>query len=118
MKKSKPANAVEKTRAKSSKSKPYWKMSTAELREATSEFDREFVGESFGPPTPEQRARFERARGKRGRPQVGMGSKTISVTVEKRLLAAADQLAKKLKVPRAALIARGLQAVVGKEVSV
>ena len=98
-------------------SKPYWEMTTAELREATKEFDREFVGDTFRPPTPQQRARFERAR-KRGRPQVGMGSKTISVTVEKQLLAKTDRLAKKLNVPRAALIARGLQAVVSAEVPV
>ena len=35
-------------------------MTTAELREATKEFDKEFVGDTFGPPTAEQRARFER----------------------------------------------------------
>jgi len=118
MKKRGASNAGRKTGRKTSTSKPYWEMTTGELREATSEFDREFVGESFAALTPEQRARFERARRKRGRPRVGMGSKTISVTVEKRLLAEADRLAKKLHLPRAALIARGLQAVVGKEVSV
>ena len=117
MKSKKASKSIGKGRRKTSTSKPYWEMTTAELREATSEFDREFVGDSFGPPTPEQRARFEKAR-KRGRPRVGMGSKTISVTVEKQLLAEADRLAKKLHLPRAALIARGLQAVVGKEVSV
>ena len=106
-----------KTRVKNPASKPYWEMTTAELREATKEFDREFVGDTFGPPTPEQRARFERAR-KRGRPRNGLGAKTISVTVEKRLLAQTDRLAKKLHVPRAVLVARGLQAVVGAEVPV
>ena len=98
--------------------KPYWKMTTAELREATKEFDQEFIGDTFGPPTAEQRAQDRRARRKRGRPPVGLGSKTISVTVEKRLLADADRLAKKLHLPRAALIARGLQAVVSEEVPV
>ena len=47
-----------------------------------------------------------------------MGSKTISVTVEKRLLAETDRLAKKLRLSRAALIARGLQAVVSEEVPI
>jgi metal-responsive CopG/Arc/MetJ family transcriptional regulator len=47
-----------------------------------------------------------------------MDSKTISVTVEKRLLAKADRMAKSLKVPRAVLIARGLQAVVSEEVPI
>jgi hypothetical protein len=99
-------------------SKPYWEMTTAELREATKEFDQEFIGDTFGPLTPEQRAQERRARRKRGRPQVGLGAKTISVTVEKRLLAQTDRLAKKLHVPRAVLVARGLRAVVSQEVSV
>jgi hypothetical protein len=98
--------------------KPYWEMNTAELREATKEFDQEFIGDTFGPPTPEQRAQERRARAKRGRPRVGKGSKTIAVTVEKGLLAKADRLAKKLHVPRAALVARGLEAVIGQEVPV
>jgi hypothetical protein len=43
-----------------------------------------------------------------------LGAKTISVTVEKRLLARTDRLAEKLHVGRAVLVARGLQAVSGK----
>ena len=62
-------------------------MSTTELREATAEFDREFVADTFGPPTAEQRAQDHRARRKWGRPQVGGDAKTISVTIEKGLLA-------------------------------
>jgi len=100
-----------------STAKPYWEMSTNELRRATAEFDREFVGDSFGPPSAKQRAQLARAKRKRGRPRVGAGSKTISVTVEEGLLSRADRLAKKLHVPRAALIARGLLAVVAEEVT-
>jgi hypothetical protein len=117
MKKCKTQNGSRKTRGKSPTAKPYWEMTTAELREATKEFDQEFIGDTFGPPTPEQRARFERAR-KRGRPRVGQGSKTIAVTVEKQLLAKTDRMAKKLNLPRAVLIARGLQAVVSEEVPI
>lgn len=116
MKKKRNTN-TRKTRAKASASKPYWEMNTAELREATKEFDQEFVGDTFRSATPEEQARFQRAR-KRGRPRNGMGSKTISVTVEAALLAKTDRLAKKLKVPRAVLIARGLQAVVSEEVAI
>ena len=87
-----------KTRAKTSASKPYWEMNTAELREATKQFDQEFVGDTFRSATPQEKARFERAR-KRGRPRNGMGSKTISVTVEANLLAKTDRLAKKLICP-------------------
>jgi hypothetical protein len=93
-------------------------MTTAELREATKEFDEEFIGDTFGPPTAKQRAQDRRARLKRGRPRNGQGAKTISVTVEKQLLAKTDRLAKKLKVPRAVLIARGLQAVVSATVPI
>ena len=116
MKKNKTTNSP-KTRSKAPTSKPYWEMTTAELREAMKEFDQEFVGDTFRSPTATERARFERAR-KRGRPRNGLGAKTISVTVEKRLLAQTDRLAKKLHVPRAVLVARGLQAVVSEEVPV
>jgi hypothetical protein len=111
------AKNARKTRTKASAPKPYWEMNTAELREATKEFDQEFVGDTFRSATPKEQARFERAR-KRGRPRNGMGSKTISVTVEASLLAETDRLAKKLHVPRAVLIARGLQAVLGQEVAI
>ena len=117
MKKTKAPNGNRKPPAKARASKPYQEMTTAERRQATKEFDQEFIGETFRPLTPEERARFERAR-KRRRPPVGKGSTTISVTVEKRLLAETDRLAKKLHLPRAALIARGLQAVVSEEVPV
>jgi len=109
------AGKSSKTGSKTRASKPYWKMTTAELREATKEFDQECIGETFRPATTKEQARFERAR-KRGRPRIGAGAKTISVTVEVGLLAKADQLAKELRVPRAVLIARGLQAVLNDDV--
>ena len=99
-------------------SKPYWEMTTAELREATKEFDQDFISDTFGPPTAEQRAQDRRARQKRGRPRNGMGAKTISVTVEARLLAETYRLAKKLHVPRAVLIAFGLQAILNGDVPI
>ena len=48
------------------KDKPFSEMNTQELAEATAEFDREFIADSFGPPPPEARQRLERARN-RGR---------------------------------------------------
>jgi hypothetical protein len=101
-----------KRRAKTPAAKAYWEMTTAELRAVTQDLDQEHIGDTFRPATPEEQARFERAR-KRGRPRIGAGSKTISVTVEAGLLAETDRLAKKLRVPRAVLIARGLRSVVG-----
>ena len=122
MKKSKKTDAAKSTGGKKPRrlealAKPYWEMTTDELRRATAEFDREFVGDSFRSPTAKQRAQLSRAKRKRGRPRVGGGSKTISVTVEEGLLSKTDRLAKRLRVPRAAPIARGLRAVVAEEVT-
>ncbi|MCG3125508.1 MAG: hypothetical protein CHACPFDD_00331 [Phycisphaerae bacterium] len=81
----------------------------------TAEFDREFVINSFAEPDPAARRRWQRARRKRGRPTVGEGAKVVSVSIERRLLARADRLAKKKRVSRAALISRGLRAVLAAE---
>jgi hypothetical protein len=37
-------------------SKPYWEMTTEELREATKQFDEEFVGDKGRPLTPDEQA--------------------------------------------------------------
>jgi hypothetical protein len=93
-------------------------MDAAELEEATAEFDEEFVADSFGKPTAEQNAQLQRAKRRRGRPKVGQGVQVISVSIEKGLLSKTDRLAKKLKVKRATLISRGLQAILNEEVTV
>jgi hypothetical protein len=89
----------------------YSSMTTEELAKATREFDEEFVGLRSKPLTPEMRKRWLRARRKPGRPLVGRGAKVISVSVEKGLLARSDALARRLRVPRTVIIARGLRAV-------
>lgn len=91
------------------KTKDYTQMTAEELAEATAEFDREFIADSFGPPPPEALRQLQRAM-KRGRPRVGQGVRVVSVSVEKGLLNRSDALAKKLKVSRATLVTRGLQA--------
>jgi len=91
--------------------KPYWEMTTAELAEATQEFDKPFVAGTFKPLTPEMRARWERAKRKVGRPKQGCGVQVISVSVERDLLARSDALARRMGLSRAALISRGLKAV-------
>ncbi len=88
--------------------KPYWEMNTQELAEATKEFDREMVVDSFREPTPKERAKWERSQRKRGRPRQGLGHKVVAVSIEKGLLKRTDALAKRLGVSRAQLIARGL----------
>ena len=97
------------------RAKPFTEMNAQELAEATADFDREFVVDSFRPLTPAERARWERARQKPGRPKVGKGSKVISVSVEASLLEKCDRLAKRKRISRASLIARGLRAVLAAE---
>jgi hypothetical protein len=84
----------------------------ASSRQAPSEFDREFVLDTFRAPSREARRKWERVRRKPGRPRKGQGVKVISVSVERGLLAQADLLAKKKGVTRAALISMGLRAMV------
>lgn len=92
--------------------KPFWKMNSKELAEATAEFDREFIGDTFGPPPQEALARWKRAKRKRGRPRQGLGVKVISVSLEKQLLKQSDAFAKKLGITRAALISKALRVVI------
>src|SRR5262249_18197388 len=95
--------------------KPYWEMTTEELREATKEFDEEFVADRAKPLTPEMRARWERARAKPPRAEDGKGEQTIAVRLEKALLDRCTALAKKKRISRDALIARGLRALLAAE---
>jgi hypothetical protein len=95
--------------------KPYWEMTTEELRDATKEFDEEFVADNATPLTPQLRARWERARAKRPRGENGAAEETISVRLEKTLLDRCTALAKKKHISRDALITRGLRALLAAE---
>jgi len=75
------------------------------------EFDEEFVLDKARPLNAEERKLWERAK-RKGRPVKGQGHKVIAVSVEKGLLKRADAYAKKQRLTRAALIARGLEAVI------
>ena len=57
-------------RSKTTKAKPVGKRTRAELDKMSAEFDREFVADTFGPPTSEAKKRLRQAKGKRGRPCV------------------------------------------------
>ncbi|MDD4889205.1 MAG: ribbon-helix-helix domain-containing protein [Phycisphaerae bacterium] len=92
------------------RNKPYWEMNADELAEATAEFDQSMVIDKFRPPTPAERAEWERFRRKLGRPRRGRGAKVVSVSIERGLLERSDALARKLGIPRAALIEKGLRA--------
>lgn len=90
------------------KHKRYQEMTTAELREATREFDLEGTIDRAKPLTAAERAQERRLRA--GRPRTGEGAQRINITVEKSLLRAADRLAKRQKIGRSELISRGLSA--------
>jgi hypothetical protein len=95
--------------------KPYWEMTTDELRDATTEFDEEFVADKAKPLTPEMRARWERAKRKPPRAGNGAAQETIAVRMEKALLDRCTALAKAKRISRDALIARGLKALLAAE---
>ena len=95
--------------------KPYWEMTTAELREATKEFDEEFVGDKARPLSPEMKARWEQAKAKGEAPKNGQLEQTIAVRLDKALLKRCMALAKKKRLSRDALIARGLRALLAAE---
>jgi hypothetical protein len=60
-----------------------------------------------------ERQQWRRFKAKLGRPKVGKGARTISLTVERGLLAEADAYAKRHGISRAKLVAKGLQAILG-----
>jgi hypothetical protein len=93
--------------------KPYWEMNTAELREATKQYDQEELGLPGKPLTPADKQLLAKAR-RRGRPVVGQGAEKIRVSLERGLLKQADKEAKRLHISRSELIAQGLRSVLKK----
>jgi hypothetical protein len=93
-----------------------WDLTDAELDKLVEDLDDEFVADKFRTLTPAERRLWQRAkRRKPGRPVEGDGAQVISVSIEKGLLKKSDQLAKKKRISRAKLIARGLRAVLAAE---
>lgn len=88
--------------------KAYDKMTTAELREATKDFDQPFFAlDRAKPLTARQREMHRRA--KRGRPRIGKGSEKIRISIERGLLERADAYAKKTNLGRSQLITEALE---------
>jgi phosphatidylserine/phosphatidylglycerophosphate/cardiolipin synthase-like enzyme len=96
-------------------SKPYWEMTTAELREATKQFDEEFVGDKAKPLSPRMKALWEKAKAKGEADVNGATDAHIAVRLDKDLLKRCTALAKKKRLTRDALIARGLRALLAAE---
>jgi len=100
--------------SRKSATKPYGEMTAEELREATREFDEEFVADKAHPLSSEMRARWERAKAKLPR-RKGSREEIITVRLDKVLLERFTALAKKKRLSPDALIARGLKALLAAE---
>ena len=96
-------------------SKPYWEMTTAELREATKQFDEEFVADKGRPLTAEEEELWEQVKAKGASAENGSTEAHIAVRLDKNLLTRCTALAKKKRLSRDALIARGLRALLAAE---
>lgn len=104
------------------KSKPWSKMTAAELREATKIFDKPLPHDFFIEPNAQERERHDRVLAKvkaefkrmRGRPKLGRGARSVLITIDPELLKSADAFAKKKKLSRSALfsmsVARAISA--------
>src|SRR5580698_5164097 len=84
-------------------------LSDAEKEKISREFDREFVGETFGPLSAENQKLWRKAKRKRGRPKVGRGADAVLISLEKTLLKRADAYAKSHGISRSRLIANALE---------
>jgi hypothetical protein len=97
------------------KSKPSWEMTIEELEEAAKPFDEEFVFEKTRRLTPDERALWEQVKAMDEPSQNGKPEQTIAVRLDEALLKRCTALAKKKRLSRDALIARGLRALLAAE---
>jgi len=94
------------------KQKPYDQMTTAELAEATEQYDKPFAAMRESKPLTAAMRRMHR-RARRGRPRVGKGAAKLYISMERGLLKEADRFARKHGMSRSELIANGIKAVIG-----
>jgi hypothetical protein len=103
-------------KAKKSDIEAFIALPDAEKERIFQQFESESFEESLARSRPlnaRERKQWARFQAKVGRPKVGKGAKTISLTVEKDLLKKADAFAKRHGMTRAKLVAKCLQAVIG-----
>lgn len=93
--------------------KSYNKMTAAQLREATKDYDGELpVGPDSlpgRPMNPAERKKWQKVRKKMGRPKIGKGVKRVMVSLEADLLQKSDRFAKKHHLSRSKMISAGLR---------
>ena len=93
--------------------KYYDEMTTAELRAATHEFDRELPTGPDGLPgrplNSAERKQWRAVRRKMGRPRIGKGVKRVMISLEEDLLKRSDVYARRHHLNRSQLISAGLR---------
>jgi hypothetical protein len=80
-------------------------MNLSQLRQATREFDREFV--PTRPLTVRDNAKHRQAQV--GRPKIGKGSQVVPISIERGLLEKADAFARRHNLRRSQMVAEGLR---------
>lgn len=103
---------------KMAKRKAYEKMTTEELAEATSEYDKPWTGKGLPGKrlSAAQRAQHRKAsvRAKAGRPTIGAGAKIVPVSIERGLLMQVDAFAQRHQLKRSQMVVEGLRLVMRK----
>jgi hypothetical protein len=90
-------------------SRDYEALSESQREEVSRFYDQPIPESELRPMTPGERRRWRRIKKSMGRPRIGAGSKVISLSVERGLLARADAYAKQAGLKRAQLVAIGLE---------
>ena len=87
-----------------------WDMSPEQLEALVEDLDQPGIARRKAKPlTPKMKKTWARTQTRLGRPKIGKGATTVALSIEKGLLSKADELAKQLKISRAALVSRGLR---------
>jgi hypothetical protein len=93
--------------------KSYEQMNARELAKATSQYDTPWTGRGLPgkPLTAAQRAlhRGAASKARAGRPMIGKGAKIVPVSIERGLLKETDAFAKRHKLKRSQMVAKGLR---------
>ena len=98
--------------AKRTAHKSYDQMNAEELANATAKYDRPWKGRGLPgkPLTAADRVKHRRA-GLGGRPRIGQGAKIVPVSIERGLLKAVNDFAKRHNLKRSQMVAQGLRLV-------
>jgi hypothetical protein len=99
--------------AKKRTAKPYWEMTTDELREATAEFDEELVIDRSRPLNAKERAWWKRAQ--KALKMAQNGTALIAIRMDAKLLHHCATLAKKKRISLDSLVEQGCRALLAAE---